>query len=293
LIDRLCGCLAEASNDTDHPAVRYGHQLEALRKKLSGLSDSVCHGIAPDHSLMIWQTNASSPAGGHTVPLPPMNAHPRSGREGGTNGRSENHSSVNGSNSFTGESQPWLAPGHNGTGNGISTNNTPPSWTFPIPSGQNQPFPFSYPNTPVPMGGLGSTNMPYVAPPLLQPLSEVSNLHPQEMAVNNLGFATLDDWFGPSNLEQGNDDNTAVFGGLDLQDFWMKVGPGEVSDLLSDQSDVIVGSRRVSLPMTTQYHATACMSILLGPLSKYSRANSNTATPFLDRLLKVCTHSHT
>ena len=38
LIDRLCVCFAEASVDEDHPAVRYGRQLEALKKKLSVMS---------------------------------------------------------------------------------------------------------------------------------------------------------------------------------------------------------------------------------------------------------------
>jgi hypothetical protein len=40
LIDSLCVCFAEASNDEDHPAVRYGRQLEALKKKLSVMSVS-------------------------------------------------------------------------------------------------------------------------------------------------------------------------------------------------------------------------------------------------------------
>jgi hypothetical protein len=41
LIDRLCTCFAQSATDGDHPATRYGHQLESLRKKLSGLSDAV------------------------------------------------------------------------------------------------------------------------------------------------------------------------------------------------------------------------------------------------------------
>lgn len=40
LIDRLSGCMAGASSDKDHPAVRYGRQLAHLRSKLSGLSVS-------------------------------------------------------------------------------------------------------------------------------------------------------------------------------------------------------------------------------------------------------------
>jgi hypothetical protein len=41
LVDRLCGCLAAASTDEEHPAVRYGRQLEELSKKLAGQGDTV------------------------------------------------------------------------------------------------------------------------------------------------------------------------------------------------------------------------------------------------------------
>ena len=37
LIDRLSGCMAAASTDKDHPAVRYGRQLAHLRQRLSGI----------------------------------------------------------------------------------------------------------------------------------------------------------------------------------------------------------------------------------------------------------------
>lgn len=43
----------------------------------------------------------------------------------------------------------------------------------------------------------------------------MSELHVQDP---NLGFATIDDWFG-----QGGGENDL----LDLQDFWFQVGPGE------------------------------------------------------------------
>lgn len=56
---------------------------------------------------------------------------------------------------------------------------------------------------------------------------------------NNLGFTTLDDWFGFGTAgtaggagQDGNgvDDSMGLANvGLDLQDFWMNVGPGEVS----------------------------------------------------------------
>lgn len=56
---------------------------------------------------------------------------------------------------------------------------------------------------------------------------------------NNLGFTTLDDWFGfgtagtAGGAGQGGNGVDDPMGlanvGLDLQDFWMNVGPGEVS----------------------------------------------------------------
>ena len=54
-----------------------------------------------------------------------------------------------------------------------------------------------------------------MAPPHHQPMSEVHNV-----TTEDLGFTTLEDWFN------GTDGD--VFGGLDLQDFWLQVGPGEV-----------------------------------------------------------------
>ncbi|KAK6909061.1 hypothetical protein I203_103072 [Kwoniella mangroviensis CBS 8507] len=40
LIDKLCHCLSQTSVDPNYPAVRYGRQLESLRKKLAVLSDA-------------------------------------------------------------------------------------------------------------------------------------------------------------------------------------------------------------------------------------------------------------
>jgi hypothetical protein len=77
-------------------------------------------------------------------------------------------------------------------------------WSLPI-TGQDANISFSYPNTPAPM-----------APPHHQPMSDVHNV-----STEDLGFTTLEDWFN------GTDGD--VFGGLDLQDFWLQVGPGEVS----------------------------------------------------------------
>lgn len=94
------------------------------------------------------------------------------------------------------------------------------------------PFPFATP---------GSTN---VAPPHEQPLSEINSL--QISVDNNLGFATLEDWFpvpsASTSAGGGAAGSTASnvgaaasgigpagnpFEALDLADFWMKVGPGE------------------------------------------------------------------
>jgi hypothetical protein len=123
------------------------------------------------------------------------------------------------------ESFSWL-PGFDTPGNGNTQNGAmSPAWQLPIQNQTSHSISFPYPNTPT------------VAPPHQQPLSEVNNLHPLEFASSsgnngnalNLGFATVDDWFGSSAANQGEqpDDSNNPFGGLDLQDFWMKVGPGE------------------------------------------------------------------
>lgn len=62
----------------------------------------------------------------------------------------------------------------------------------------------------------------------------MSELHTQDP---NLGFATLDDWFG----QTGEGDL------LDLQDFWFQVGPGEASRTCD--ITLTTGSRRVPIPM--------------------------------------------
>lgn len=125
---------------------------------------------------------------------------------------------------------PWLSSLDNSAINNPS--NASPAWQLPIHNQQPNSISFPYPNTPA------------VAPPFQQPLSEVHNLHPLEFSTTNgntagmaggggnslnLGFATLDDWFGSTsgNLGEQTDDVNNPFGGLDLQDFLMKVGPGE------------------------------------------------------------------
>lgn len=88
-------------------------------------------------------------------------------------------------------------------------------------------MPFAYPNTPLPM--------PYVAPPSQQPMSDMNihNTNSFPPGQNNLGFVQLDDWFGNAggHVEGGDEEANGGFGALDLQDFWMKVGPGEVSSI--------------------------------------------------------------
>jgi len=41
LIDRLCVCFAQTSNDEDNPAARYSRQIKALQQKLSSLATNV------------------------------------------------------------------------------------------------------------------------------------------------------------------------------------------------------------------------------------------------------------
>jgi len=41
LIDRLCVCFAQTSNDEDNPAARYSRQIKALQLKLSSLATNV------------------------------------------------------------------------------------------------------------------------------------------------------------------------------------------------------------------------------------------------------------
>lgn len=75
----------------------------------------------------------------------------------------------------------------------------------------------------------------------VSPTFHSANLPPE----TNLGFVTLDDWFG-TGPEEGEDINGGL-GDLDLQDFWMKVGPGEVR-LVTRNADKI-GSRGFSISM--------------------------------------------
>jgi hypothetical protein len=173
----------------------------------------------------------------------------------------------------------------------------PMAWSFPVFNSGNQPISFSYPNTPITAGN-GSA---YVAPPYQQPLSDMDTA-PSDPNMNNLGFATLDDWFG-TNTSSGAVDGDAIFGGLDLQDFWMKVGPGEVSYLLtwlicrhkeaSPSADtcyfflglspkILVPTRTLLLPSFT-----ACTKSALIPMLN-SRSASWNSFPFSRKIRTSC-----
>lgn len=223
LIDRLCECLESASDDDDHPAVRYGRQLQALRAKLAGMA-----------------TSANSPTGGDTVPLPGSDEHQDYTAPAGlapSPGR-PHRASI---------SHPGAAPMDNQPVPWLDASVDP--WSFPPPPlTQNAPFSFTY-STPggsaapaQPQAGGSGTPGLYVAPPHQQPLSDLGNLHPREgvdvSVGNNLGFATLDDWFVPNSNMNGNSAGVGggaeemvgagnPLAGLDFSDFWMKVGPGE------------------------------------------------------------------
>ncbi|WWD19772.1 hypothetical protein CI109_104236 [Kwoniella shandongensis] len=225
LIDRLCACFEECSTDDDHPAVRYGRQLEALRKKLAGLSDAA---------------GTRSPTGGRTMPLPQAHSETPESRTP-ANGASDSAPHINGHN----ESQlpSWL---QNVAG---ESNQFSPQWQLPVnDQGYTQPIVFPYPSAPVSGGGPQPNPGPtsysstfFFPPAHQQPLGEVGVIPPPEMNGGgqgdqnvNLGFATLDDWFGPGGIGSsetqntiGQDGGVGAMGGLDLQDFWMKVGPGE------------------------------------------------------------------
>lgn len=195
LIDRLCQAFSETSPDVDHPAVRYGLQLQALRAKLGGIA-----------------TAANSPTGGGTVPLPPT--------------ADEDYSDT--------QERDRARDGERSRGE----RDGPESFSLPAPA-QPSATPISFP--------YASPGYPYgfVAPPHEQPLSEISSL--QIGVDQNLGFATLDDWFplgvgaalggGSGSASAGATNNGGPLPGagpagnpfeaLDLADFWVKVGPGE------------------------------------------------------------------
>ncbi|WVF67254.1 hypothetical protein IAT40_002002 [Kwoniella sp. CBS 6097] len=260
LIDKLCECFRQCSADDDHPAVRYGRQLEALRKKLAGLSDA---------------TGTRSPTGGRTVPLPPIKStaekngqavdwdgsglHPPSSRP-------NTHSSTMTTRPANGTSE-TLSSGH------PEEYGHTPHWQLPPATAQPQTIVFPYPTTPGPfpagphVAHTAHTSpilaTSYVAPHAQQPILDIGVLQPQDQGFSldprgfaqppdghgnggqgPSGFGSTDDWFGSVGFGLGNgggngagsgsgagtgnhEDGLGGLGGLDLQDFWMQVGPGE------------------------------------------------------------------
>lgn len=103
-----------------------------------------------------------------------------------------------------------------------------------------------------------------MAPPHHQPMSEIHDV--------DLGFTTLEDWFNGSDSD--------LFGGLDLQDFWLQVGPGEVRA----PARCANGRRKEDSPS-----GRLC---ILFALSKDSGAYADAVATLFDCLYEICTHAH-
>lgn len=236
LIDRLCICFAQCSTDEEYPAVRYGKQLEALRNKLAGLSD-----VKTTHS-------PSAGSGSQAIRLP------RTQQNRAPEVRVSPSQTATSPNTLPPQQQfdprPSLASSQPARYHAIPSEHAmnTPAWQLPVMQQYTQPVTFPYPTTPVPIPAGPSAEMPaapYVAPPHQQPFMEFGvaqssdGLNLGMNDHNNLGFTSLDDWFGFGAAgtgggagQDGNgvDDPMGLANvGLDLQDFWMNVGPGEVS----------------------------------------------------------------
>ncbi|ODN73405.1 hypothetical protein L202_07931 [Cryptococcus amylolentus CBS 6039] len=257
LIDRLCACFAHCSTDEEYPAVRYGKQLEALRKKLAGLSSgNNTVPQSPNGSQIVQLPAQSRPndvSEPRTSPCPPtrdrkLSSHPETAED-------QDHQNRSNTQASWPQNQPQQSTA---------------SWQMPIAQQYGQPVTSPYPSAPSQYAPVFQT-APYVAPPHQQPFMEFGvaqssdgyNLHMSGVdqisgqnqglvqgqgqnvngLSNNLGFATLEDWFGfgaagtaphPGQSQGQNGQGGAVEEGmgmagmgLDLQDFWMNVGPGE------------------------------------------------------------------
>lgn len=243
MIDRLCICFAQCSTDEDYPAVRYGKQLEALRNKLAGLSDV---------------KSTQSPNGSQTVRLPrTQNRVPEV--HVSPSQASTSPSAVPPPQQFESRPSTFQPARPHAMPNEHAINT--PTWQLPVLQQYTQPVTFPYPTTPMSFSAGPSTEMPapYVAPPHQQPFMEFGvaqssdGLNLGMNDHNNLGFTTLDDWFGFGTAgtaggagQDGNgvDDSMGLANvGLDLQDFWMNVGPGEVSVIVVFSTGVIGYSR--------------------------------------------------
>lgn len=261
LIDRLCICFAQCSTDEEYPAVRYGKQLEALRNKLAGLSD-----VKTTHS-----PSGGGDSGSQTVRLPRTQQNRAREVRVSPSQTAASPNTLPLPQQFDPRplaSQParyHVIPSEHAMNS--------PAWQLPVMQQYTQPVMFPYPTTPVPIPAGPSAEMPapYVAPPHQQPFMEFGVAQSSDglnLGMNdhtNLGFTSLDDWFGFGAAgtgggagQDGNgvDDPMGLANvGLDLQDFWMNVGPGEVSvgSLICRKrfadSFLIKGSRRVPVPV--------------------------------------------
>ena len=164
------------------------------------------------------QTQTNSPTGGGLLPLPPMHA------------KDDEFSSMDNANGHT-DPLPWLPDTRNNAP--TPSANDVMDWSFPFTSGTTPKFPFSYQTPPSTSTGIGTSASGFanMAPPHQQPMSDIGSLLGGNNGAvqNNLGFTTLDDWFGQNLGDESGDVANGGLGGLDLQDFWMKVGPSEVS----------------------------------------------------------------
>ncbi|KJD99463.1 hypothetical protein I311_06971 [Cryptococcus gattii NT-10] len=243
LIDRLCICFAQCSTDEEYPAVRYGKQLEALRNKLAGLSD-----VKPTHSP--GGGGGGGGSGSQTVRL--SRTQQNRAPEVRVSPLSPSQQSATSPNTLPPPQQfdprPSLASSQPARYHVMPSEHAmnTPAWQLPVMQQYTQPVTFPYPTTPVPIPAGPSAEMPaapYVAPPHQQPFMEFGvaqssdGLNLGMSDHNNLGFTSLDDWFGFGAAgtgggagQDGNgvDDPMGLANvGLDLQDFWMNVGPGE------------------------------------------------------------------
>ncbi|WRT70083.1 uncharacterized protein IL334_007077 [Kwoniella shivajii] len=248
LVDELCECLENCSSDSDHPTVRYGRQLQSLRRKLAGLSDAA---------------NTRSPTGGSTVPLPPIHRQPRRPEAGNNWDGSDAYASRVSDLGITSGSthQPSGYSGEmgfpSGAGNVSGEYNRASNWQSSISyEHRNQPVVFPYPNTPGPMPNtpytpssiaymtsldpsfIAAHEQPLVDVGITQGLNSTGFVPVPEMNFDlTTGFGTVDNWFGfvgsgndwqdNNNANGGEGNDMAQMAGLDLDDFWMQVGPGE------------------------------------------------------------------
>jgi hypothetical protein len=127
---------------------------------------------------------------------------------------------------------PWLS--------NQSASDVGPPGVWSLPAAHNQaPVSFNYSTA----YALPNAN----ASPFYQHVPDLGSTNNLSSNVNNLGFATVDDWFNGNNDNNGEE---AALGSLDLQDFWMKVGPGEVRfKCLGCELADHVGPGRISFPL--------------------------------------------